>query len=252
MEHIKKVSGPVSITLLHSPANEHFITILGDYHDELPLCRPCDIKEGCYTVQELLEHLTNTFSGNSAVFLEMFSDQDPSRMPPRGITGQLDLTRIKAPIYKIDLRTPKILDFFIEWVRQQETTNALQIENLIGQETLDGTFNYLPKYTLSAVLDEDSLLDLVDLDSAGPAAALKSLMMNLDQDNEYLYYYAAVALYWIVDLNFITKVKESNTSMSIVFIGKAHADHYVEYYTNRGYVPLIQASSEYSKCISTV
>ena len=94
--NIKKISGPVSIALLEKDGK--YITILGDYHDDLSLCKECTIEEGCYTIQYLLEHLSNTFPGKTAVFLELFQTDQTEDIKARGLLSELDLPRINSPI----------------------------------------------------------------------------------------------------------------------------------------------------------
>ena len=129
-----------------------------------------------------------------------------------------------------------------------------EIYTLIGEQTLDRKFEYLPPSTLngSRFLSYDALETLFTLDRDAPANALYNLLVNIYEENNMLYYYASVALHWIVDINLVHKIAEQNKEMSIVFIGRAHAELYEEYYTSIGYNTLIMAREDTTKCINLI
>jgi hypothetical protein len=253
---IKKTSGPVSLTVLEMGSKT--VVLLGDYHSEnLPLCANCKIDDGCYTVQNLLEYIAVMYPGTCAVFLELFSE---NIINPYGLLSNLDLAKIKADIYKFDIRTPAVLNHFITWLKQQETRDLQEIYELLRAETIKddddpintGLMRFLPKNTLGT-LEEDQMEFLFYLDEPAPSTHLNNLLADIDIediDYKYLHYNAAVALLWIIDMNFVNKFEQANKDISVVFAGKAHIDKYEEYFTTIGYDIKIKESVNESKCMT--
>lgn len=257
IQSVKKTSGPVSLTVLEMGSQT--VILLGDYHaEDKPLCSSCRVEDGCYTVQNLLEYVSDMYSGKTAVFLELM-DQQPSNVNPYGILANIELLKIHADIYKFDIRTPTVLNHFINWLKQQNTRDIQEIYDLLRAETIKdeedpantGLLRFLPKNAIRP-LSEDAMEFLFYLDEPAPSTHLNNLLADIDIediDNKYLYYNAAVSLLWIIDMNLVHKFEQANKDMSIIFAGQAHIDKYEEYFTAIGFDIKIKESVHESKCI---